>query len=92
MPTVRPRHQITETTQVSRALEIAAQRWPEDRDRPTRLVARLIDAGREAIEAGVKTDQEVRRRRIAALAGSMTGVDTGSGALSLKALRDEWPE
>lgn len=50
MPTVRPRHQITETPEVARAIGVAAQRWPGEPR--SRLLLRLIEAGRAALEVG----------------------------------------
>jgi hypothetical protein len=63
MPTKRRRHQLTESEPVSEALELAAQRWPEDAERPSRLLARLIDEGATA----VRGKQEQARRKQAIL-------------------------
>jgi len=92
MPTTKARYQVTQTDEVARALEAAARRWPEDRERPGRLIVHLIEAGREAIEPQIDAAIEARLEAIRMAAGSMTGVFTGPDAMSLEQLRDEWPE
>lgn len=89
MPTVRPRHAITETDAVAAALEAAARKWPEDRDRPARLLARLVDIGFHTIEIELDEKAFERRRALEQFAGSLTGVyEPGY----LDALRAEWPD
>jgi hypothetical protein len=88
MPTQRPRHTITETEDVARALDEAARRWPEDREARGRLLLRLVREGHEAI--GVDRDAEAagRRQAIARTSGALTGAyDEGY----LSDLRDDWP-
>jgi hypothetical protein len=87
MPTARPRHQITETDEVARALDLAARRWPgESRGR---LLVRLALTGAADLAEGDAA--EVSRRRRAVLAGS--GAFTGSyPAGYLDELRQDWPE
>ena len=92
MPTTKHRYQVTETADIAAAIETAAQHWPEDRDRPARLVVRLIEAGHRAIELPVSHDVAARQQRIMMLAGSMSGVDTGPGAIMLEELDGDWPE
>jgi hypothetical protein len=89
VPTTRPRHSITETDEVAAALRDAAREWPEDRDSPGRLIARLLVAGHRAI--GERHDDVVaeRRRRIEENAGALTGVYPES---YLDELREDWPE
>jgi hypothetical protein len=88
MPTTRPRHLITETDQVARALDDAAKRWPEDRDSRAKLLLHLVEEGHHALV------EEVGRRRAARLAA----IRRTSGALSgtyeadyLERLREDWP-
>ena len=85
MPTERPRHTVTETDELERALDIAARRWPEDSGRRTRLLMRVVR------EWAREQDDETERRRAAlrATSGSMTGVFPEG---YLEDLRDEWPE
>lgn len=85
MPTDRPRHTVTETDDLARALDVAADRWPEDRRRRTRLSMRVVgDWARQQ-------DDEKERHRVALrrTSGSMTGVFPPG---HLDDLRDEWPE
>ena len=85
MPTVRKRYQVTETDEVGRALDAAAQLWPlESR---SRLLPRVIRAGGEA----VLRDQVVASRRsaIARVQGAYGDAFDGD---YLGALREDWPE
>ncbi len=85
MPTHRPRHTVTETEELERALDIAARRWPEDRGRRSRLLMRVIrDWAREQDD-----DKERHRVALDRTRGSMTGVFPEG---YLDDLRDEWPE
>lgn len=87
MPTTRPRHQITETPEVMHALDIAAQRWPEEPR--SKLLLRLIAAGSTALEG--RRGEAVRIR--------MEAIDATSGKYAeafsddyLTQLRADWPE
>lgn len=87
MPTTKPRYAITETPAVSRALEAARRKWPEDRDRPSRLLLHLVSEGERAIAPEL---DEGRARRLAViheLAGSLTYPEG-----YLEDLRKDWPE
>lgn len=89
VPTARPRHTVTETDDVARALADAARRWPEDRRRPGRLLIRLIHEGHRAVRA--ETAGETRRRR--EVIERTQGVFTGMyGPNYLEELREDWPE
>ncbi|MDQ3769142.1 MAG: hypothetical protein M3370_06665 [Actinomycetota bacterium] len=85
MPTARPRHTITETDEVARALDEAAERWPEESR--GRLLIRLVEEGRAAISDARERAIEERRRAIRETAGKFS-YPPGY----LKALRDEWPD
>ena len=87
MPTTRPRHQVTETPDVARALDLAAQRWPNEPR--SRLLIRLVEVGSNALEE-VRTES-VRHR--------LTAIDSTSGKYDnvftddyLAELRQDWPE
>jgi hypothetical protein len=85
VPTDRPRHTLTETDELAHALDVAADRWPEDRGRRTRLLLRVVrDWARQS-------DAEAERHRSAILAtsGAMAGVFPPG---YLDDLRGEWPE
>jgi hypothetical protein len=88
VPTTRPRHLITETEQVSRALDDAARRWPEDRNSRAKLLLHLVEEGHQLL-----LEQAAQRRgqRMDAIRGT-SGVLTGSYEPGyLERLRDDWP-
>jgi hypothetical protein len=79
---------ITETDDVARALQDAGRRWPEDRERPARLLLDLVREGHRAITAD--EDRAVAARRAA--------IERTAGVLSdayppgyLEELRNDWP-
>lgn len=79
---------LTETDEVADALRDAARRWPEDRERPAKLLMDLVREGHRAIA----DDAEL------ALARRLAAIDRTSGVLTgvyppgyLKQLRDDWP-
>jgi hypothetical protein len=79
---------LTETDEVTDALRDAARRWPEDRERPAKLLLDLVREGHRAIT--VDEDQAVTKR-LAALdrtAGVLTGTYPPN---ALERLRDDWP-
>ena len=87
MPTVRSRHQITETPEVARAIGVAAQRWPGEPR--SRLLLRLIEAGRATLELGADAQARERRAAIQATRGKYADA---FGADYLAQLRQDWPE
>ena len=89
MPTARPRHTITETDEVKRAIEEAARQWPEDREARGRLLQRLVEAGYEAIREQNRERARRRREAVRRTSGALTGVYPRA---YLDRLRDEWPE
>lgn len=89
VPTTRPRHVITETDAVARALDDAAQRWPEDADNRAALVRRLLEEGHRSIAEEQMARLLARREAVARSSGSMSGVyEPGY----LEKLRQDWPE
>ena len=87
VPTTRPRVFVTETDELTVALDDAAQRWPGESR--SALLVRLALEGHQA--AGVEHDAEVRRR--------LSAIERWSGAFSgcyapdyLERLREDWPE
>jgi hypothetical protein len=87
MPTTRPRHTITETEELARALDDAARRWPGERR--ARLLVRLAEEGHRVVRA--QGDAEAARRRAAV--GRTRGAVSGAyGEGYLRRLRGDWPE
>lgn len=87
MPTTRPRHFVTETDDLSAALDAAARRWPE-MSRPQLLVRLAL----EGDHAATKVDEQRRRRRRAAIEQHSGGLTGTYGPDYLTRLRGEWPE
>jgi hypothetical protein len=87
VPTSRPRHVITETDEVARALDDAARRWPDERSR-SRLVLRLLAEGHRVLTAGQEQHVEARRAAVQRTSGALADVyEPGY----LERLRDDWP-
>lgn len=86
MPTTRPRHFVTETDDLARALDAAASRWPGLSR--AQLLVRLALEGHHAAQ---RAHDERRDRRLAALR-KHRGILTGAyGPGYLHQLREEWP-
>ncbi|MTB70908.1 hypothetical protein GGG17_02750 [Arsenicicoccus sp. MKL-02] len=89
MPTTKRRHPVTETAEVSEALRAAALRWPADRDKPARLLRRLIEEGHKSIDPSAAERQDNRLAALKRISGSYTGLyEPGY----LDDLRADWPE
>lgn len=88
MPTTRPRHLITETDQVARALDDAARRWPADRGNRAKLLLHLVEEGHRAVVGQQESRASERRDAVARTSGTLTGL-YGEGYLS--GLREDWP-
>jgi hypothetical protein len=89
MPTARSRHTITETDEVARALDAAAQRWPQDAGARGRLLVRLVEEGHAAIDGDSERRAADRRQAVRETAGILTGVYRPD---ELKRLREDWPD
>lgn len=89
MPTTRPRHLITETEQVARALDDAAARWPEDRDRRAKLLLHLVEEGHRAVLEEQADRVAARRAAVARTSGTFTGVYDQN---YLTRLHEDWPK
>ena len=89
VPTIRPRHVITETDELAHALDAAAARWPEIAGNRTALLKRMIREATEELARGEAARIAERNTTIATLAGSLTG----AWPAGLRdELRNEWPE
>jgi hypothetical protein len=89
MPTTRPRHVITETEQIIRALDDAARRWPADRANRAKLLIRLVEEGHRAVLMQREHDAAARRAAIDRTSAVLTGA---YGDDYLAELREDWPE
>lgn len=88
MPTTRPRHLITETDQVARALDDAAKRWPEDRDSRAKLLLHLVEEGHQALSEEIGRRRQDRLAAVRRTSGALTGSYEGE---YLERLRQDWP-
>lgn len=88
VPTARPRHVITESDVVARALDDAAHRWPNDSANRAKLLLHLVNEGHKALIGEQKGNAAARRRAVAATSGALTGL---YGENYLDALREDWP-
>lgn len=88
MPTTRARHTLTETEEVAAALAVAAQHWPDDKDRPARLLLRLVKAGEQALTDSDAKQAGDRRRAIRETRGIIDAPDMSD---AVESLREDWP-
>lgn len=86
MPTVRPRHQVTETPAVARAIDRAAFRWPGEAR--SKLLLRLVEMGRDALEQDEARALEAHRAAVSASSGAYADA---FGPDYLAELRKDWP-
>jgi hypothetical protein len=87
MPTTRPRYQVTETPEIARALDLAAQRWPNETR--SKLLVRLVQAGRNALTAEHTAQATHRLAAIDATSGKYPNMFSDD---HLAELRGDWPE
>lgn len=87
MPTSRPRHQITETDEVARALDLAQRRWPGE-SRGQLAVRLIIEAG-ESSGAAREARRDRRRELLSQMARSYGSIYPEG---HLDELRHDWPE
>lgn len=88
MPTTRPRHLITESDLVAKALDDAAERWPEDRHSRAKLLLRLVEEGHHALLEDHNRRREARLAAIRRTSGALTGTYPAD---YLDQLREDWP-
>lgn len=79
---------ITESDALAKAIDEAANLWPDIADERAEILRRLIERGIESIETEVNEKLEARRKAIREVAGSMSGVWPEN---YLEELRSEWP-
>ena len=90
MPTSHPRLTITETDDVARMLDEAAERWPEDRAHRARLLKRLAERGAEAVRTDTAAQQSAWTAVVEGAAGA-AGPDAYPERY-LDDLRGDWPQ
>lgn len=86
MPTARPRHQVTETPTVARAIDLAAKRWPDEPR--SKLLLRLVDVGSLALQHDQKVDADTHQAAVMASSGNYADA---FGPNYLTELRGDWP-
>lgn len=86
MPTTKPRHAITETESIARALRVARRRWPGQP--ATRLLTNLIEEGASAVARADAAEQAEHERAVARLARLADYYPQGY----LDDVRDGWSE
>jgi hypothetical protein len=88
MPTTRRRHFITETDEIVEALDVAAERWPNEAGSRAALVRRLLMEGHRSIIDAQGQRREANRAALLRTSGALTGL-FGEGYL--EELREDWP-
>ncbi|MBB5167427.1 hypothetical protein [Mycobacterium sp. AZCC_0083] len=88
MPTTHRRHVITETDDISNALDIARRTWPDLADTPGALLRQLIR--RNTLMDDHASTAKTRQHAVDATAGALAGV-FGPGFLS-ELREQDWPE
>ena len=86
MPTTRPRHQVTETPAIARALDLAAKTWPQDTR--AQLIVRVLKVGSDALERSQLASIEAHRRAVRSSSGKYAGA---FGTDYLRQIRKDWP-
>jgi hypothetical protein len=89
-PTTHRRHVITETDDISNALDIARRTWPDLADKPGALLRQLILTGRNTLMDDHASTAKTRQHAVDATAGALAGV-FGPGFLS-ELREQDWPE
>lgn len=86
MPTTRPRYQVTETPDIARALDRAAQRWPGETR--SKLLVRLVTMGGGILKHDEHTQDLAHQAAVMASAGRYA---EAFGPDYLTKLRADWP-
>jgi len=88
-PSTNRRHAITETEDISNALEVASRTWPDLADKPCALLRQLILVGRNTLARDHAAADQTRRQVVEATTGALAGV---FGPDYLSELREDWSE
>lgn len=87
MPTSRHRIQITETSDIEHAIDLAARHWPGESR--SKLLLRVIHAGSSVLE---RDREEEIRRRLEAIEATSGKYSDAFSENYLAELRKDWPE
>lgn len=79
---------ITETDEVAAALADAAERWPQDRGAPARLLVHLVQEGHAVVARQRDRSIQDELDAVDEISGTLTGV---YGPGYLEELRRGWP-
>jgi hypothetical protein len=79
---------ITESDALAKAIDDAANLWPDIADERAEILRRLIERGIESVETEVNEKLETRRKAVLEVAGSLSGIWPEN---YLEELRSEWP-
>lgn len=88
VPTARPRHMITETDEIARAIDAAARRWPDSASNRAELLRLLVMTSDVALEQ----EREARRTQRTAAIRHLASIGIANPPGWPESLRDEWPE
>ena len=89
MPTTKPRIMVTETEELTEALKVAAEAWPEETSRSA-LVARLASAGAQQLATHSVEARAERRRAVLSRPQDRYAGMFPPGWLA--ELREDWPQ
>jgi hypothetical protein len=79
---------ITESDALAKAIDEAANLWPDIADERAEILRRLIERGIESIETEVNEKIEARRKAVLEVAGSLSGIWPENWR---EEFRSEWP-
>jgi hypothetical protein len=79
---------ITESDALAKAIDEAANLWPDLADERAEILRRLIERGIESIETEVNEKLEARRKAVLEVAGSLSGIWPENWR---EEFRSEWP-
>ncbi len=86
MPTTKTRYQVTETEAVAHAIDLAAERWPNESR--SRLLQRVLALGSDALQKEIAAEASKRLAAIHATAGKYAKAFPDG---YLEELREDWP-
>lgn len=79
---------LTESDEIARVLELAANRWPELEGDKNKLLKRLLEVGGQTLQLEMDQQALSRSQQLSKIAGSLTGVWPSNW---LKERKAEWP-